>query len=103
MVTSGDQSDGIRSMLPREKMTASARKLRDTYARTPCEPLFRREFGFYCLERWKEQGMPQDVPHAEIFDYDPPGNHSLGEIGGCEAAFNPRFEERVLEDRGKPS
>lgn len=88
-------------MVPQQEMTECARKLRDTYARTPGAPLVRREFGFYCLERWKEQGMPQDVPLSELFGYDPPGNHCLGQLGWCEAAFEPRFEEKVLEDRGE--
>jgi uroporphyrinogen-III decarboxylase len=85
----------------RNDMVASAQKLRDAYARVPGAPLFKREFGFYCLERWKQQGMPQDVPLAVLFDYDPPGNHSLGQLGWCEAAFVPAFEEKVLEDRGE--
>lgn len=92
--------DGVRTMVPREQMTESARKLRDTYAITPGAPLFRREFGFYCLERWKEQGMPQDVPLHELFQYDPPGNYALGQLGWCEAAFVPQFEVKVIEDRG---
>lgn len=92
--------DGVHALVPRERMTPSARKLRDTYAKTPGIPLFRREFGFYSLERWKEQGMPQDVPLAQLFVYDPPGHHSLGQLGWCEAAFVPKFEVKVLEDRG---
>lgn len=101
MKTQQTTPDGVYSMLPCDKMTPSARKLRDAYARIPGAPLFKREFGFYCLERWKEQGMPQDVPKAELFDYDPPGNHSLGQLGWCEAAFVPQFEEKILEDRGE--
>jgi uroporphyrinogen decarboxylase len=93
--------DGVRAMVERERMVPSARKLRDAYARVPGAPLFKREFGFYCLERWKEQGMPQDIPREKLFDYDPPGNHSLGQLGWCEAAFAPRFEEKILEDRGE--
>ncbi len=92
--------DGIHAMVPREKMAESARKLRDTYAITPGIPLFKREFGFFSLERWKEQGMPQDVPMHKLFDYDPGGNHGLGHLGWCEAAFQPAFETKVLEDRG---
>jgi hypothetical protein len=92
--------DGIHAMVPRENMCESARKLRDTYARTPGAPFFKREFGFYCLERWKEQGMPEGVPFHELFDYDPPGNYGLGQLGWCEAAFQPAFETKVLEDRG---
>lgn len=94
------KSDGVTALVPRDNMTTSARKLRDAYARVPGAPLFKKEFGFYCLERWKEQGMPRDVPLKELFDYDDPGNHSLRELGWCEAAFEPRFEEKTLEDRG---
>jgi uroporphyrinogen-III decarboxylase len=95
------EAAGVHALVPRDKMTSSARKLRDAYARIPGAPLFRREFGFYCLDRWKEQGMPLDVPPAELFDYDPPGNHALGRLGWCEAAFAPSFEEKILEDRGE--
>ncbi|MBU4198937.1 MAG: hypothetical protein KKG09_07415 [Verrucomicrobia bacterium] len=94
-------TDGIHGMAPREKMDESARKLRDAYARTPGIPLFRREFGFYSLERWKREGMPQDVPMAELFYFDAPGNFALGQLGGCEAAFTPAFEVRMIEDRGE--
>lgn len=92
--------DGVQAMLPREKMTESARKLRDTYAITPGAPLFRAEFGFFTLERWKQEGMPEDVPLGTLFGYDPPGEHGLGNLGWCEAAFHPSFEEKVVEDRG---
>lgn len=91
---------GVDAMVPRAQMAPSARKLRDAYARVPGIPLFRREFGYYCLERWREQGMPQGVPLAELFGYDPPGHHSLGQLGWCEAAFEPAFEVKVIEDRG---
>ncbi len=91
---------GVDAMVPRAQMAPSARKLRDTYARIPGIPLFRREFGYYCLERWKEQGMPQDVPLAKLFHYDPPGHYPLGQLGWCEAAFEPAFEVKVIEDRG---
>lgn len=94
-------TNGVYSMVPREKQKESARKLRDTYAIVPDAPFFKREFGYYCLERWKEQGMPQDVPLEQLFDYDSPGNYALGQLGGCEAAFEPGFEEKILEDRGE--
>lgn len=101
MTTSTGQVDGVHSCVPRDRMTPAARKLRDAYARVPGAPLVRREFGFYCLERWKEQGMPHDADLARLFSYDPPGNHALGQLGWCEAAFAPQFEERILEDRGE--
>ena len=97
----GAAEDGVRAMVPREKMCESARRLRDTYAITPGAPFYRQEFGFFSLERWKEEGMPEDVSLAELFDYDPPGSHSLGQLGWCEAAFVPAFDEKVLEDRGE--
>ncbi|NLG50802.1 MAG: hypothetical protein GX552_11900 [Chloroflexi bacterium] len=99
-MTTARPQDGVHAMVPRERMCASARKLRDTYACVPGIPLFKREFGYYSLERWQEEGMPQDIPLAELFDFDPPGNHYLGQLGWCEAAFAPAFEERVLQDRG---
>ena len=83
-----------------ESAPPGVRKLRDTYAITPGAPLVRREFGFYCLERWREQGMPADANHAELFQYDPGGSHGLGQLGWCEAAFAPAFETKIVEDRG---
>jgi hypothetical protein len=88
--------DGVHAMVPREKMSPSARKLRDTYARVPNASLFQREFGYYCLERWGEQGMPQGVPLDKLFHYDPPGNHTLGQLGWCEAAFDPLLRRRLF-------
>ncbi len=93
-------ADGVHAMVPRDRMCPAARKLRDTYAITPGAPLLRREFGYYCLEEWKAQGMPEDADRAELFHYDPPGNHGLGQIGWCEAAFSPAFDPKVIEDRG---
>ncbi len=100
MDTTGTGADGVHAMVPRDAMCEAARKLRDTYAVTPGAPFFRREFGFYCLERWREQGLPADADLAEWFRYDPPGNHQLGELGWCEAAFVPAFETKIIEDRG---
>jgi len=99
-MTTDKPQDGVHAMAPRESTCESARKLRDTYARTPGIPLFKREFGFFCLEQWKEQGMPEDAPLHELFEYDPPGDHALGQLGWCEAAFLPAFEDKVIEDRG---
>ena len=91
-------SDGVSSLLPRERMSLSARKLRDTYARKPDAPFLQREFGFFCLERWKEQGMPQDVPMEKLFGYDPPGNHSPGRPGLVRSGVQPRL--RRARSRG---
>ena len=93
-------ADGVQGPVPRERLAPGARKMRDVYEMVPGAPLYRKEFGYYCLEEWQEQGMPQDVPLGELFHYDPPGTHSLGQLGWCEAAFVPAFEDRVVEDRG---
>jgi uroporphyrinogen decarboxylase len=37
---------------------------------------------------------------ATLFHLDPAGNHSLGQLGWCEAAFRPAFPEKLVEDRG---
>lgn len=89
MESSRAVADGIHCMLPRQDMTESARVLRDIYAVTPGPPFFKREFGFFGIERWKEQGMPKDVPPAELFDFDPPAVHYLAHLGWCESAFEP--------------
>jgi uroporphyrinogen decarboxylase len=101
MPASPQSFDGIRNLMPRDLMAPGARKLRDAYARVPGAPLFQREFGYYSLERWKREGMPADTPIATLFGFDPPGNHALGGLGWCEAAFEPLFEEKVLEVRGE--
>ena len=93
-------ADGVHALLPRQAMTPAARKLRDTYAITPGAPFFHRTFGFWmCLETWKQQGLPE-TDLATLFHLDPPGNHGLGQLGWCEAAFCPAFPEALVEDRG---
>jgi len=91
---------GIHSMVPEDQMISTAQKLRKVYALIPDQTFIQREFGFYCLDAWKEQGMPQDIPMNELFSYDEPGAFNLSELGWCEAGFNPQFETKVLEDRG---
>jgi uroporphyrinogen-III decarboxylase len=95
------KNDGIHNLLPENLMLKSAVKLKDTYAIKPGSPIFKREFGYYCLKNWKEQGMSQDIPYNQLFDYDEPGNYDLMHLGWCEAAFLPEFETKVLEDRGE--
>jgi len=88
--------DGVHSPIPREQMTPVARKLRDIYALTPGAPLYHcEELGYFSLDAWKAQGMPQDVPRHELFHLDTGGYHLL-----LTRAFHPHFEEIVLEDRG---
>lgn len=84
------------------KMNPAAHKWRKNYAGIANAPFFQKEFWLMSttLEAWQQQGMPQDVPHEELFGFDEPGQYPLHGLGWCEAAFCPAFEDRVLEDRG---
>ena len=93
--------DKINSVVPVEEMCESAKKLRDIYAIKPGAPFVKREFGYYCLERWYEQGLDREADLSEVFDYDPCGNVALSGLGCCEAEFFPEFEEKHIEDRGE--
>ncbi|MDR0474486.1 MAG: hypothetical protein LBH43_12535 [Treponema sp.] len=94
----------ITTVPPKEKMTIGARKIRDFYAHIPDAPIYQEEFGFYALDLWKTEGWI--APNAskadlgKLFGYDPPGKFFLGNLGWCEAGFNPVFEEKVIEDQG---
>jgi Uroporphyrinogen decarboxylase (URO-D) len=92
--------DGIHSLLPRKQMVPEARLLRDTYAITPGAPIVHREFGYYCLENWYEQGLDRDADLSELFSFNKSGNHGLQGLGWCEAEFCPKFEVKLIEDRG---
>lgn len=93
-------TDGINALVPRENMADSICRYRDAYEITPGAPLYRKEFGYYCMDEWHEQGLDKDADLNEIFTYDKPATHSLGNLGWCEAAFNPIFETKIIEDRG---
>ncbi len=94
--------DGIHRMVARENIDAATRKLRDFYALRPDAPIFQKEFGFYCLDRWKKEGHLLDETNlSELFHFDGSGQHGLYGLGWCEAAFSPVFEEKLIEDRGE--
>lgn len=87
----------------------SIQKYRDFLSVKPDAPLYKREFGYYVLDKWIEQGYlkPRDaVPNydaylRQTFNIDEPAVTPLSALGGCEASFYPVFEEKVLEDRGQ--
>ena len=97
------KSDGIHSMVPREIMTPSSIKLRDFYALKPNAPFYHKTFGLWmCIDKWyEEEGLDRDADLNELFMLDEPGFHPIAGLGWCEAAFEPVFEEKVLEDRGE--
>jgi len=82
-----------------KNITADAKKLRTTYDITPNAPFYQKEFGFYCLDTWKDQGMTDET--WKKFGYDGWASQSLGGNGWCEMEFHPCFDTVVIEDRGE--
>lgn len=101
--------DGIRNMVPMEKMSEEARRRRMVYEITPDADWIQTEFGYFSFDAWKEQGYITGE-HEAWGDYDEyvrrkfflehDGQFALLGLGGTEAEFYPRFEEKLLEDRG---
>ena len=82
-------------------MPKAAKRLRDFYAVKPDAGIIQSDFGFYCLDKWKREGHITDSTNlSELFMYEESGSVGIGGLGGCEAAFVPQFEVKVLEDRG---
>ena len=76
-------------------------KTRAFYRREKNAPILMKEFGYYCLDKWKAEGYITDQTDLNrLFGYDEPGVYDLYGLGWCEAAFEPCFPERILEDRG---
>ncbi len=81
-------------------MIESAKKLRAIYEKKPYAPFFQREFGFYCLEKWKQQGyIDENTNLDELFGFDPQGNYDIGQLGWTLPSFEPSFENKVIENR----
>lgn len=91
------------------QQNSSIQKLRDFYAIKPDAPIYKKEFGFYVLDRWIEEGYlkprEQETDYnaylSKVFSFDEPAIHNLQGLGWCESAFMPHFEEKILEDRGE--
>ena len=95
-------ADGVSRIVPREQMTQGARRLCDFYERKPGAPFYSCEFAngyFFTMERWKAEGMPQDVPMAELFGFDEPSWVQLWGAGWGSLPIDPVFEEKLIEDR----
>lgn len=90
-------------------MQEHLKKIWDFYSIKPDAAIYQKEFGFYVLDRWIEEGYLKpydqepdyDAYLRKVFGYDEPAVHELMGLGWCEAAFNPEFEEILLEDRGE--
>ena len=82
--------------------------LRNNYKQKPDARIYRKEWGYYCLERWIEEGyIPEGTTNTTVKDifrkmglFDDEARHRLTDLGGIEAPFRPWFEIKVLEDLG---
>ncbi|MEG1074823.1 MAG: uroporphyrinogen decarboxylase family protein [Ruthenibacterium sp.] len=92
-----------------EKMSPSAKKMRDFYAIKQDAPIYQKEFGYYVLDKWTQQGYLKpkeqvadyDAYLREVFGFDEPAVNDVFGLGWCEAGLFPEFKEEVLEDRGE--
>lgn len=95
--------------LENNTISPSAQKIRDFYAMKSDAPIYKKEFGYYVLDRWisegylkpREEVADYDKYLREVFGYDEPAVDNVFGLGWCEAAFLPAFPELVLEDRGE--
>jgi hypothetical protein len=93
--------EGIHCMVSPSKMIQPAKRMRDFYAMKPGAGIIQREFGFYSLDRWKDEGhISESTNLNDLFTYEKPGSRSLHDLGWVTAAFCPMFDTSVLEDRG---
>lgn len=87
----------------------SIKILRNNYKREPNSRIYRKEWGYYSLERWIDEGyIPKGTTNSsvkEIFRkkglFDEEARYRLTDLGGIEAPFIPWFEVKVLENMGE--
>lgn len=97
-------NDGIYGILDNKLMPKHVRKFRDVYAITPNAPIYHSEGWYYCLDVWREQGLPLDLKEGtdewnSFFYFDPEARFRIMGTGWVVADFYPKFEEKVLEVR----
>jgi uroporphyrinogen decarboxylase len=102
MTDGGKLQDGVHGLVPRERQSIGARRLRDFFGRVPNAPIVQAEFGYYSLDRWTDEGhIDAKTDLSQLFGFDEPGEITLDQLGWCEASLSPVFETKVLEDRGE--
>lgn len=75
-------------------------RLRATYDLRPTDHLIRTEFSIWqeAIDKWKDEGLPEDWAQTNLFNYEPTGYFATGvDLGWCEPAFIPLFEQKVIE------
>lgn len=92
-----------------KNLNESIRKLRNFYSKKGDAPFYQKEFGFYSLDKWIQEGclkkydevLDYEAYLREVFLFDAPASFEILGLGGCEAPFLPAFETKILEDRGE--
>lgn len=101
--------DGINCEVPENKLSEYIKIFRKNYNITPGSRIYRKEWGYYSLNRWIDEGyIPKGTTNTTVKDifykkglFDGFSRHRLTDLGGIEAPFNPWFEVKVLEDLGE--
>lgn len=91
-----------------DQMAPAARRRRSLYAITPNADFVNTEFGYYSLETWRKQGKIEgehdpwfyDAYTREKFYLEDDGQFYLNGANWEAAEFYPRFEDKILADRG---
>jgi len=64
--------------------------------------IIQMEFGFYSLDRWKKEGYISDNTNLDkLFGFEDKRTYNLDNLGWCTPPFEPLFEVKHIEDRGK--
>jgi len=85
-----------------DRLRKAIAKTRDFYAMKKGAPIIQKEFGYYSMDRWMAEGhIKEGDDLSKLFGFDENAVADCGELGWCEAAFRPVFEEEILEDRGE--
>jgi hypothetical protein len=79
-------------------------RMRAIYEFKPVDHLPRAEFYIWpeAIERWKQEGLPEDWQPRNFFGYDEQGSFGTGvSLGWTEPPLLPVFEEKVIEVLGE--
>ena len=89
-------------MSPDSKLQTAIAKTRDFYAMKKGAPLLQHEFGYYVADRWIAEGhIKHESELHGLCNLDEKGIYYFYKAGMCEGEFCPRFDIKILEDRGE--
>lgn len=91
------------------KKLDAVQRIQDFYNMKPDARIYRKEFGYYVLDKWRKEGHLKAVDAVpdygqytrDLFGFDEQAMYNIKGLGWCESDFHPAFEEVILEDRGE--